>query len=58
VCVLQLVALIACVAPILPGHWRTIAAVAAVTMVSFSFAVDIAWLFRRRLPLTKVDAGA
>jgi phosphatidylglycerophosphate synthase len=53
ICVLQIIALIACVAPILPGPWRTAAAVDAVLMVSFSFAVDIAWLARRRhLPLT------
>jgi phosphatidylglycerophosphate synthase len=58
VCVLQLVALIACVAPILPDHWRTISAMAAVAMASGSFAVDIAWLFRRRLPPANADAGA
>jgi phosphatidylglycerophosphate synthase len=57
ICVLQLVALIACVAPILPDALRTAAAVAAVMMVSCSFAVDLAWLFRRRfLPLTADDA--
>ena len=59
VCVLQLIALISCVAPILPDGLRTTAAVAAVAMVSASFAVDIAWLSRRRhLPLADGDAAA
>lgn len=58
ICVLQLVALIACVAPILPDAWRTAAAADAVLMVTCSFAVDIAWLFRRRhLPLPVRDAA-
>jgi phosphatidylglycerophosphate synthase len=48
VCVLQMIALIACVAPILPDSWRTAAAVDAVLIVSWSFAVDVAWLIRRR----------
>ena len=48
VCVLQMIALIACVAPILPDAWRTAAAVDAVLLVTWSFAVDIAWLARRR----------
>jgi phosphatidylglycerophosphate synthase len=48
ICVLQLIALISCVAPILPDGLRTVAAAAAVAMVSGSFAVDVAWLFRRR----------
>ena len=52
VCVLQLIALIACVAPILPDAWRVAAAVDAVLMVSWSFALDVAWLIRRRhLPM-------
>lgn len=51
-CVWQLIALIACVAPILPDGVRTAAAVAAVAMVAWSFAVDVDWLIRRRrLPL-------
>jgi phosphatidylglycerophosphate synthase len=48
ICVLQLIALIACVAPILPDGVRTLSALLAVVMVSGSFAVDIAWLVRRR----------
>ncbi len=48
VCVLQLIALIACVAPILPDAWRTAAAAGAVLMVTWSFMVDIAWLLHRR----------
>jgi phosphatidylglycerophosphate synthase len=53
ICVLEIVALIACVAPILPDAWRTAAAVDAVLMVGWSFAVDIAWLVRRRrLPMS------
>ena len=52
ICVLQLIALIACVAPILPDNWRVAAAVDAVLMVSWSFALDVAWLIRRRhLPM-------
>lgn len=52
ICVLQLIALIACVAPILPDSWRIAAAVDAVLMVTWSFAVDVLWLVRRRhLPM-------
>jgi phosphatidylglycerophosphate synthase len=52
VCVLQLIALIACVAPILPDGWRAAAAVDALLMVGWSFAIDVAWLARRRhLPM-------
>ena len=59
ICVLQLIALIACVAPILPDSMRTTAAVAAVAMVSWSFAVDIAWLFgHRHLPPPAGDDAA
>jgi phosphatidylglycerophosphate synthase len=48
VCVLELLALILCVAPLLPDGWRTAAAVDAVLLAAWSFAVDIAWLHRRR----------
>ncbi len=48
VCVLELIALIACVAPVLPDPWRTAAAVDAVLLAAWSFAIDIAWLHRRR----------
>jgi phosphatidylglycerophosphate synthase len=48
VCVLQMIALIACVAPILPDAWRTAAAAGAVLMVAWSFAVDVRWLSRQR----------
>jgi phosphatidylglycerophosphate synthase len=48
VCVLQLIALIACVAPILPEAWRTAAAAGAVLMVTWSFTVDTVWLVQRR----------
>jgi phosphatidylglycerophosphate synthase len=48
VCVLQLIALIACVAPVLPDPWRTAAAVDAVLLAAWSFGLDIAWLHRRR----------
>lgn len=48
ICVLQIIALIACVAPILPDLLRTIAAAGAVLMVAWSFAVDVVWLARRR----------
>ena len=58
ICVLQLVALIACVAPILPDRWRTAAGVAAVLMVSASFAADVAWLFQRRRLLPADDDAA
>ena len=43
-----MIALIACVAPLLPPSWRTAAAVDAVLMVAWSFALDVAWLVRRR----------
>ena len=48
VCVLELIALIACVAPVLPDGWRTAAAVDAVLLATWSFAIDVAWLHRRR----------
>jgi phosphatidylglycerophosphate synthase len=52
ICVLELVALIACLAPVLPDAWRTAAAVDAVLMVTWSFALDVLWLLRRRhLPM-------
>ena len=55
VCVLEIIALIACVSPILPDAWRTAAAVDAVLMLAWSFALDIVWLTRRRhLPMTRV----
>jgi phosphatidylglycerophosphate synthase len=57
ICVLQLVALIACVAPLLPDSWRVAAAADAVLMVAISFAVDVAWLYRHRhRPLADADA--
>jgi phosphatidylglycerophosphate synthase len=58
ICVLQLIALISCVAPILPDGMRTAAAAAAVAMLSGSFAVDIAWLYRRRHLPSAGDAAA
>ncbi len=55
ICVLVLIALIACIAPILPDAWRTAAAVYAVLMVTWSFGVDILWLVRRRrLPMSEL----
>ncbi len=47
-CVLQLVALIACIAPTLPPALRTGCAALAVVLVSGSFLVDIGWLARHR----------
>ncbi|HZH07707.1 MAG TPA: CDP-alcohol phosphatidyltransferase family protein, partial [Lautropia sp.] len=59
VCVLQLIALIACVAPILPDAWRAAAAVGAVVMVTASFAIDLDWLIRqRRSPLPQAPNAA
>ena len=58
ICVLQLIALIACVAPILPDLLRAASALAGVFMVTGSFAVDVAWLAaRRRLPLPQHEAN-
>jgi phosphatidylglycerophosphate synthase len=60
ICVLQLIALIACVAPVLPDGGRAAAALCAVLMVSGSFALDIAWLVRHRLgtmPKAQADAA-
>jgi len=58
VCVLQLIALIACVAPILPDGLREASALAGVLMVTGSFAVDVAWLAgRRRLPLPQAEVN-
>ena len=58
VCVLQLIALIVCLAPILPDVLRTASALAGVFMVTGSFAIDVAWLARqRRMPLPQAEAG-
>ena len=53
VCVLQLIGLIACIAPALPDPWRAASAASAVALVAASFAIDIAWLASRRsLPMS------
>jgi phosphatidylglycerophosphate synthase len=46
VCVVQGVALVACVAPIFSAGMATAASAAALLLLTYSFAVDTWWLFR------------
>jgi phosphatidylglycerophosphate synthase len=48
VCVLQIAALIACLAPVLPGTVTAAAAAMATAALAWSFGRDILWLWRRR----------
>jgi phosphatidylglycerophosphate synthase len=48
ICVLQLIGLIACIAPALPDAARIASAAGAVLLVAGSFAIDVAWLTRSR----------
>ncbi|MGE0799659.1 MAG: CDP-alcohol phosphatidyltransferase family protein [Lautropia sp.] len=57
-CVLQLIGLIACVAPVLPDLWRTAAAAVAVALVTVSFAIDIVWLAAHRHADSRSPPGA
>lgn len=47
VCVVQIVALIVCLGPIVPPDWSAALAAASLALLAWSFAVDIAWLARR-----------
>lgn len=48
ICVLQLIGLIACIAPVFAPTVRTACAALAVLLVSASFLLDIGWLVRHR----------
>lgn len=50
VCVLQIVALIVCLGPIVPHPASAALAAASLAMLAWSFAIDIVWLARARQP--------
>lgn len=50
VCVVQIVTLIVCLAPIVPPAWSQWIAAAGLAALVWSFAVDTLWLARRRPP--------
>ncbi|WP_225770123.1 CDP-alcohol phosphatidyltransferase family protein [Inquilinus sp. Marseille-Q2685] len=50
VCVVQILALIACLAPPVPHALATTLAAGALALLVWSFGRDVAWLWRRRLP--------
>jgi phosphatidylglycerophosphate synthase len=47
-CVLQIVALLVALAPVTPPALAMTAAVAGLAVLAWSFAIDVAWLARRR----------
>ncbi|GAA4347741.1 hypothetical protein GCM10023165_32810 [Variovorax defluvii] len=47
-CVVQICALIACLAPAVAPPWSHALAAASLALLAASFAIDIAWLMRRR----------
>lgn len=47
VCVVQIVALIVCLGPVIGRGWSAALAAASLALLAWSFAVDIAWLARR-----------
>lgn len=47
VCVVQGVALVACLAPVIPAGLATTIAGAALLLLTYSFAVDVRWLLRK-----------
>jgi phosphatidylglycerophosphate synthase len=52
VCVVQIAALIVCLAPLVASPWSRAIAAASLALLAASFAIDTAWLMRRRhLPL-------
>ena len=53
VCVIQVVVLIGCLAPILERPTTTVLALAALCLLAYSFARDIHWLLRLTVPLEK-----
>lgn len=48
VCVVQVVALVVCLAPVVPVVWSTVMAALALIALAGSFLTDIAWLARHR----------
>jgi phosphatidylglycerophosphate synthase len=48
VCVAQVVALLCCLAPIVPQTWSPSIAAAGIATLSISFAIDVLWLWRSR----------
>lgn len=48
VCVVQGVALLICLAPVIPARIAFITALSALLLLTYSFAVDVAWLLGRR----------
>ncbi|MEK9660169.1 MAG: CDP-alcohol phosphatidyltransferase family protein [Alphaproteobacteria bacterium] len=57
VCVVQVVALIVALAPLVPALAASLIAAAALALLSWSFAIDIAWLLRRRDATPPGDAA-
>lgn len=47
ICVLQIAALIVCLAPVVPGPAATAIAAASIAALAWSFAIDTRWLLRR-----------
>lgn len=50
VCVIQILVLIACLAPPVPPALATVLAASALALLGWSFGRDAVWLWRRRLP--------
>ncbi len=48
VCVVQIVSLIVCLAPVIPTPWSAIAAALGIGALTWSFAVDVLWLGHNR----------
>lgn len=48
VCVVQIVSLIVCLAPVIPTPWSAIAAALGIGALTWSFAVDLVWLGHNR----------
>lgn len=51
VCVAQITCLLVCLGPIIAAPWSRAIAAASLAALTASFAIDIAWLFRRRTSL-------
>lgn len=49
-CVVQGIALLVCLGPIVPGDAARVVAAAALAVLAYSFAVDVVWLVRRPSP--------
>ncbi len=57
-CVAQGVALVVCLAPVIPVRLAAAGAAVTLGLLAGSFAVDVRWLFARRREGTKSDRGA